>query len=62
VGRGHVDARSQHASAVGELTGAHALEEVEVLVDGRPRQGLSRPASVNVPRCSRISSADWSST
>ena len=31
VGRGHVDLRAQHAGAVGELPGAHAREEVEVL-------------------------------
>ena len=35
VGRGHVDPRPQHARAVGELAGAHAREEVEVLL-GRP--------------------------
>ena len=34
VGRGHVDLGAQGAGAVGELAGAHALEEVEALVDG----------------------------
>ncbi len=32
VGRGHVDPGPQHARAVGELAGAHALEEVEALL------------------------------
>ena len=33
--RGHVDPGAQHARAVGELAGAHALEQVEALL-GRP--------------------------
>ena len=33
VGRGHVDFGAQHPRPVGELAGAHALEEIEVLVD-----------------------------
>ena len=33
VGRRHVDLRPQHACAVGELAGAHAAEQVEVLLD-----------------------------
>ena len=32
VRRRHVDLRAQHARAVGELAGAHAAEEIEVLV------------------------------
>ena len=32
VGRRHVDLRAQHARAVGELAGAHAAEQVEVLL------------------------------
>ena len=35
VAGGHVDPRAQHASAVGELAGAHAREQVEALL-GRP--------------------------
>ena len=31
VGRGHVDPGPQHARPVGELAGAHALEQVEAL-------------------------------
>ena len=34
VRRRHVDLRAQRARAVGELAGAHAAEEVEVLRDG----------------------------
>jgi hypothetical protein len=34
VGRGHVDLGAQGAAAVGELAGLHALEQVEVLLDG----------------------------
>ena len=30
----HVDLRAQHPRAVGELAGAHAAEQVEVLRDG----------------------------
>ena len=33
VGRGHVDLGAQHVGAVGELPGAHALEQVQVLRD-----------------------------
>ena len=33
VRRRHVDLRAQHVRAVGELAGAHAREEVEVLLD-----------------------------
>ena len=34
LGDAHVDLRAQHVRAVGELAGAHAREEVEVLGDG----------------------------
>ena len=34
VGRGHVDLAAQHVGAVRELAGAHAGEEVEVLLHG----------------------------
>jgi hypothetical protein len=33
VGRGHVDLRPEHPGAVRKLAGAHALEQVEVLLD-----------------------------
>ncbi len=33
VARGHVDLGAQHPRAVGELAGAHAAEQVEVLLD-----------------------------
>jgi hypothetical protein len=33
VRRGHVDLGAQHARAVGELAGAHPLEQIEVLLD-----------------------------
>ena len=46
VRRRHVDLRAQHLRAVGELAGAHAGEEIEVLLDrpiairaGGPRLG-----------------------
>jgi hypothetical protein len=49
--------------AIGELAGlAHAAEQVEVLGRLRPRNGLSLPGSVSVPRLARISSALWLST
>ena len=32
VGRGHVDLGAQHATAIRELTGLHALEQVQVLL------------------------------
>ena len=58
VRRRHVDLRAQHVRAVGELAGAHAAEQVEVLVDARGRGTASCvPGSVSVPRYSRISSA-----
>jgi len=34
VARRHVDLGAQHACAVGKLAGAHAAEEIEILVDG----------------------------
>ena len=43
VGRRHVDLRAQDARAVRELAGAHAREQVEVLVD-RPVAARARPA------------------
>ena len=51
VGRRHVDAGPQHARAVGELAGAHAREQVEVLVDrtvapGALTAGLGKGAAV----------------
>ncbi len=33
VGRGHVDLRPQHPRAIGKFAGAHALEQIEVLLD-----------------------------
>ena len=42
VGRGHVDLRAQHARAVGELPGAHAREQVEVLLDRAVAPGAVR--------------------
>ncbi len=41
VGRGHVDFGAQDFRAVGELTGFHALEQVEVFF-GRPIAGRAR--------------------
>src|SRR6266542_801412 len=61
IAGGHVDAGAQHARAVGELALPHALEEVEALLD-RPVPPRARPGSVSVPRYSRISSAERSST
>ena len=43
VGRGHVDPGPQHARAVGELAGAHALEEVEALLDRPVAPGAVPP-------------------
>ena len=55
--RRHVDLGAQHARAVRELAGAHAAEQVEVLLDARARgNGLFCPGSVSVPRAARISS------
>ena len=45
VRRGHVDPRAQHARAVGELAGAHPLEEVEALLD-RPVAPRAVPAGL----------------
>ena len=57
VARRHVDLGAQHARAVGELAGAHAAEQIEVLLDASGRgYGLFRPGSVSVPRIARISS------
>ena len=39
VARGHVDLGAQHARAVGELAGAHAAEQVEVLLHGALAEG-----------------------
>jgi hypothetical protein len=51
VARGHVDPGPQRAAAVGELAGAHAREQVEVLVDAAVAPGavasrLGRTAAV----------------
>ena len=35
----HVDLRPQDAVAIGELAGLHALEEVEILLDGSAAEG-----------------------
>ena len=43
VRRGHVDPRAQDARPVGELAGAHPLEQVEALVD-RPVAARAVPA------------------
>ena len=42
VARGHVDLRAQHARAVRELAGAHALEQVEVLLGRAVAPGAVR--------------------
>jgi hypothetical protein len=62
VARRHVDLRAQHARAVRELAGAHAAEQIEVLLDAAVAERAVRPGSVSVPRFARISSGDWSST
>ena len=54
VGRGHVDLRAEAAAALVELALAHALEEVEVLLDapvavGARGAGLGRDAAVLLP-------------
>ena len=51
VRRGHVDPRAQHSRPVGELAGAHPLEEVEALLDravaaGAVPAGLGERAAV----------------
>ena len=51
VGRGHVDLRPEHPGAVRELAGAHALEQVEALLDrtvapGAVPAGLGEGAAV----------------
>ena len=59
VAAGHVDLRAQGARAVGELAGAHAPEQVEVLVDasgrGTANCGPARSAcrDIRAPRSAR---------
>ena len=50
VAGAHVDLGAQHPAALGKLAGAHAAQQIEVLVGRRSRYGLLRPGSVSVPR------------
>ncbi len=59
VGRGHVDLGAQHVGAVGELAGAHAAEQVEVLLDAAVAvravgAGLGERAAVGADLVGRV--------
>ena len=59
VGRRHVDPGAQHVRAVGELAGAHAPEQVEVLVDAaapvrRVDAGLGQRATMSADLVGRV--------
>ena len=62
VARRHVDLGAQHARAVRELAGAHAAEQVEVLLHRALAERAVLARLGQVPRLARISSCDWSST
>ena len=53
---------AQDVGTVGEFTGLHAAEEIEILLDAAVAVGAFLAWFGEVPRLTRISSALWLST